>query len=333
MRAYKITEYGPVDSHQISEVPEPPAEAGHVVIKVRAIGLNYPDALMLQGKYQKKPALPFIPGRDLAGDIIAVGPGVEAFKVGDRVVAQVFSGAFAEVVSAPLQRVFKLPDALSYDDAAGGITVFNTAYVAVVFRAAVTAGENVLITGAAGGVGLAAVQLCAMLGAKVTAVVSSEEKADLCRANGAAEILLSTDDSPEGLKAAFQGVTTRVTGEAGYEVVIDTVGGDAFNASLRVLGFAGRMVVVGFASGRISETRLHYVLYNNLAILGAPLDIHFEKELKRMHAAVGHWTTLMARGAISANVTEVHSFDKIGDVFKRMLDRKTKGKIVLSLGA
>lgn len=331
MRAYHVTEYGPVDSHKIVEIAEPAAQARHVVIRVRAIGLNYPDALMLQGKYQKKPSLPFTPGRDLAGEVIAVGEGCEEFKIGDRVVAQVFSGAFAEVVAAPLERVFKLPQALSYEDAAGGITVFNTAYVATVFRAAVKAGEHVLITGAAGGVGLAAVQLCTMLGARVTAVVSSDEKAELCRANGATDILLSTDDSPEALKAAFKDVADRVTGEKGYEVVIDTVGGDAFNAALRILGFAGRMVVVGFASGRISETRLHYVLYNNLAILGAPLDIHFDKELTKMRAAVAHWTTLMARGAISANVTEVHTFDKIGEIFKRMLDRQTKGKIVLSL--
>lgn len=331
MRALTIREYGPVDSHQIAEAPEPEARAGEVVIRVRAIGLNFPDALMLQGRYQKKPQPPFIPGRDLAGEVVAVGPRVEGFSVGDRVVAQVFSGAFAEKVAAPTQRVFKLPDALSYEDAAGAITVFNTAYVASVFRADVQPGEHVLITGAAGGVGLAAVQLCTVLGARVTAVVSTEEKAELCRANGATDILLADDEHLDALKASFKDVAARVTGDEGYDVVIDTVGGDFFTAGLRALGFAGRMIVVGFASGVISETRMHYILYNNLAILGAPLDIHFDKELERMRAAIAHWTTLMARGAISANVTETHGFDRIGEAFRRMLERKTKGKIVLTL--
>lgn len=332
MRALRIETYGPVDSHKIVETAAPDVRPGHVLIRNQAIGLNYPDALMLEGRYQKKPATPFVPGRDLAGDVIAAGEGVEGFAAGDRVVAQVFSGAFAEVVCAPVQRVFRLPDGLSYVDAAGAVTVFNTAYVASVIRANVQPGEHVMITGAAGGVGLAAVQLCTVLGARVTAVVSSQDKADLCKANGAAHVLMPTTKDEEGLKAQFKEAAAKHTGGRGYHVVIDTVGGDVFTAGLRALGFAGRMVVVGFASGAISESRMHYILYNNLTIHGAPLDIHFDHELKRMHDAVAHWTTLMARGAVSANVTETHGFDEIGPSFRRMLDRGMKGKIVLSMG-
>ena len=331
MRALKIENYGPVDSHKIKDAPEPKASPDHLLIRTRAIGLNYPDALMLEGRYQKKPNPPFIPGRDLAGDVIGVGAGIKGFAVGDKVVAQVFSGAFAEVVSAPLKRVFKLPASLDYADAAGAITVFNTASVAVSIRANIQAGEHVMITGAAGGVGLAAVQLCTILGARVTAVVSSEEKAALCRANGAKDILILTAHDAESLKDQFKDVSTAITGGNGFDVVIDTVGGDTFTAGLRALGFAGRMVVVGFASGKISETRLHYVLYNNLTIHGAPLDIHFDKELDRMQTAVAHWTTLMSRGAISANVTERLPFNEIGNAFRRMLNRETKGKIVLTM--
>ncbi len=331
MRALVIQNYGPVDSHKVAEAASPKAERNQVLIRTRAIGLNYPDALMLEGRYQKKPATPFIPGRDLAGDIVGVGEGVEGYAPGDRVVAQVFSGGFAEMVAAPVQRVFKIPGKLSYVDAAGAITVFNTAYVAAVFRAEVKVGEHVMITGAAGGVGLAAVQLCTILGANVTAVVSSQEKADLCLANGATNVVILTTKDGEGLKNEFKSAADRLTGGNGYNVVIDTVGGDTFTAGLRALGFAGRMIVVGFASGQISETRLHYVLYNNLAILGAPLDIHFDKELPRMRSAVAHWTGLMARGLISANVTETSSFESIGDAFRRMLNRQIKGKIVLNV--
>lgn len=332
MRAMTIEAYGPVDSHKITERPEPVAKSGQVVVRVRAVGLNYPDALMLEGRYQKRPPTPFVPGRDLAGEIIAVGEKTNGFAVGDRVVAQVFSGAFAEQAAAPIERVFKLPEGLDYADAAGGITVFNTAYVAVVFRANIQPGEHVLITGAAGGVGLAAVQLATMLGARVTAVVSNEEKAELCRRNGAEHVLMPKTEELENLKNEFKDAAKRHTCGKGYQVVIDTVGGDVFTAGLRALGFAGRMVVVGFASGTISETRMHYVLYNNLAILGAPLDIHFDHELDRMRTAVSHWTTLMARGAISANVTETYEFNQIGPAFRRILDRKSKGKIVLTVG-
>lgn len=331
MRALLIETYGPVDSHRIQEVADPSPQSGHVIVRVRAVGLNYPDALMLQGKYQIRPEPPFVPGRDCAGEIVAVGPDVSEFTVGDRVVAQVFSGAFAELVPVPVERLFKLPDGLSYADAAGAITVFNTAYVATVLRACLKPGERVLITGAAGGVGLAATQLCTMLGGRVTAAVSTDEKADLCRANGAVDILKLTDEDPDALKDAFKEAARQFTGGKGYEIVIDTVGGDVFTAGLRALGFAGRMIVVGFASGRISETRMHYILYNNLAILGAPLDIHFARELERMRAAVSHWTTMMARGALSSNITERLPFEAIGDAFRRILERKTKGKIVLEI--
>ena len=165
MQALRIRQYGVVDSHQIETIDPPVAGIREVLIRNHAAGLNFPDTLMLMGKYQKRPEPPFTPGRDCAGEICAIGQHVEEFKIGDRVVAQVFTGAFAEVVLAPVSRVFSLPEEVSYEDAAGAVTVFNTAYTACVQRADVKAAETVLITGAAGGVGLACIQLCKQLGA------------------------------------------------------------------------------------------------------------------------------------------------------------------------
>ena len=204
MQALRIQQYGAVDSHQIETTDPAVPGTGEVLIRNHAAGLNFPDALMLMGKYQKRPEPPFTPGRDCAGEIIAVGQHVEQFKNGDRVVAQVFTGAFAEVVLAPVSRVFSLPDEVSYEDAAGAVTVFNTAYTTCVQRADIKPAETVLITGAAGGVGLACIQLCKQLGANVIAAVSSEDKGSLCKKNGADNILIYKDLDSNELKEFFR---------------------------------------------------------------------------------------------------------------------------------
>ncbi|GIS87309.1 MAG: hypothetical protein CM1200mP18_00190 [Gammaproteobacteria bacterium] len=204
MQALRIRQYGAVDSHAIETTKPATPGTGEVLIRNHAAGLNFPDALMLMGKYQKRPEPPFTPGRDCAGEIYAIGQHVEKFKIGDRVVAQVFTGAFAELVLAPVSRVFSLPEKVSYEDAAGAVTVFNTAYTTCVQRADVKPTETVLITGAAGGVGLACIQLCKQLGATVVAAVSSEDKASLCKKNGADNILIYKGLDGNELKELFR---------------------------------------------------------------------------------------------------------------------------------
>lgn len=333
MYGYRLVAYGAPKTHVPVELPNVQPGAGEVLIRNEAIGLNYPDALMVQGKYQKRPEPPFIPGRDCAGTVIAVGEGVSGFKVGDPVVAQVFSGAFADQVPAPGNRVFQRPAGVSAVDAAGAMTVFNTAYVAVSIRANVKAGDRVVVTGAAGGVGAAAVQLAANLGAHVVGIVSSEEKAELVRRSGAEQALIVTDREEEALKTIFKTSVRGAWGDdRGADVIIDTVGGATFQAGLRALGFAGKLVIVGFASGEIPAAKANYLLYNNLTVMGAPLDIHFDEALEQMRAGTAWWLGLLADGNANANVTSVLPFDQLMQGLQDILDRKVTGKLVVETG-
>ena len=331
MQALRIRQYGAVDSHAIETTKPATPGTGEVLIRNHAAGLNFPDALMLMGKYQKRPEPPFTPGRDCAGEIYAIGQHVEKFKIGDRVVAQVFTGAFAELVLAPVSRVFSLPEKVSYEDAAGAVTVFNTAYTTCVQRADVKPTETVLITGAAGGVGLACIQLCKQLGATVVAAVSSEDKASLCKKNGADNILIYKGLDGNELKELFRSQVRSVNNGHGANVVIDPLGGDFFTAGLRALAFRGRIVIVGFSSGAISEVRGNYLLYNGLTVMGAPLDINFDLLPTEIRAGTTWWLELLAQKHISANVTETYSFDQIGTALTRLLGRQARGKIVLDM--
>lgn len=330
MRAILIREYGPVDSHRVEEVPEPVPGDEEVLIDVHAAGINYPDALMLQGLYQKRPELPFVPGRDAAGTVISTGRSVTGFRPGQRVVAQVFSGAFAEQLAAPVSRCFPLPAGTGFVDAAAMITVFNTAYVATALRGQVRAGEQVLVTGAAGGVGLAAVQLAKARGAGVIAAVSTQEKAALARDNGADHVIFTGADD---LKASFREQVLPLTGGRGVDVAIDTVGGDVFQACLRVLAFAGRVVIVGFSSGTIPEARANYLLYRNLAVLGAPLDIHFDHAREQMVQGVEETFRLKREGKVRANVTRTFPLGEFADAFRLITGRQARGKVVLTMKA
>lgn len=331
MRGYRIDEYGPPLSHQIHDMPDLEPGASEILIGNEAIGLNYPDALMVQGKYQKRPAPPFRPGRDCAGTVLAVGSDITGFKPGDKVVAQVFSGAFSEQVLAPEERAFHRPDAVSAVDAAGAITVFNTAYVATKIRAGTKAGDRVVVTGAAGGVGAAAVQLAHAMGANVLGIVSSDEKAALVRGCGG-DALIVTEREEEPLKQLFKDKVRTHWGDGrGADIIIDTVGGAMFIAGLRALGFAGRLVIVGFASGDIPAAKANYLLYNNLTVMGAPLDIHFDHELEQMRDGAEWWLSGLAKGRMKANVSGVLHFDQLMQGLQDILDRKVSGKLAVKV--
>ena len=328
MRAIMVRKFGPVASHAIEDVPDPVAGPGEVLVDVHAIGLNLPDALMLQGKYQKRPDLPFVPGRDAGGVVAATGPEVTRCQPGDRVLVQAFTGAFAERLAAPEERCFVLSGAMEFADAAALTTPFNTAYIASVVRGNVKSGETVLVTGAAGGVGLAAVQLLKARGARVLAAVSSPEKAELALANGADGIV---ETSADDLKASFRTQVSRLTGAAegrGVDLAIDVVGGDVFEACLRVLKFAGRLVVVGFSSGHIPAAKTNYLLYNNLAVIGSPLDINFDKA----YANIDEMQALWGQGKLNANIMRRFPLEEFKEAFEVIESRQVLGKIVLTTG-
>jgi len=327
MRALIVREFGPIRSHCIEEVGDPSIGEDDVLIDVKAIGLNFPDTLMLQGKYQTRPERPFVPGRDASGVVIAAGSAVNRVQKGDQVIAQVATGAFAEKLAAPQARCFRMPDGMDFVTGAGMVTIYNTAYVAVVIRGELRPGETVLVTGASGGVGLAIVQLAKAKGAYVLAGVTSKEKGDLARANGADALVdLSTPDLREDLRRQVFALTN----DRGVNAVFDPVGGDVFDAALRALAYAGRMVIIGFASGRIPEVKGHYILLKNIAVIGAPLDIHFKMQSDVMDAAVADLFQLYQKGQIKPEIMATYPLERIHDAMDVILARAVKGKIVLT---
>lgn len=328
MRALVIQDYGPIASHRFQDISEPKRALDDVLIDIKAIGLNFPDALMLQGKYQKRPQTPFVPGRDAAGIVRAVGSNVTRFKPGDRVICQVFTGAFAEVVAAPEKRCFHMVDGVDFESAAAMVTVFNTAYVAVHLRAKATAGQTAVVTGAAGGVGLATLQLLKALGARAIAIVSSEEKAALARESGAEHVILS---NVADVKEHIHHEVMTATDGKGCDLVFDTVGGEMFANTLRTLAFDGKMIIIGFASGEIPAAKTNYLLYRNLSVIGAPLDIQFDHEYEKMVEGVRLVQDLYLQGKVKPNIMTVLPLEKLTDAFALITGREVRGKVVLSV--
>lgn len=329
MRAVVVHEFGPVESHGIEDFPDPAAGDGEVLIEVHAIGLNFPDTLMVQGLYQTRPERPFVPGRDGAGVVAAVGAGVTRFKPGDRVVAQVTYGAYAEMLAAPEARVFAIPDGLDFTTAAAMITSYNTAYVAVVMRGGVSAGETVLITGASGGVGLAEVEIAKAMGATVLAGATSKAKGELAIAHGADHwIDLGVDDLRDGVRAQV----AEITGPELCDAVIDVVGGAVFDATIRCVGDSGRMVIVGFATLDISMPKGNYILLKNIAVIGAPLDIQFRNRPDAMRAGVEKIIGWVQDGAIRPEVTATYALDDIGAALARFGECSVTGRLVVTTG-
>ncbi|MEM6545101.1 MAG: NADPH:quinone oxidoreductase family protein, partial [Pseudomonadota bacterium] len=262
MRALLCTEHGLPDKLVLAddvEAPEP--GAGQVVIGVKAAGLNFPDVLIIQGKYQFQPEMPFSPGGECAGEIIAVGEGVERWNVGDKVVAMTGSGAFREQLAVDQNAVMPMPEGLDFSQAAGVAMTYFTSYHALKQRADLKKGETLLVLGAAGGVGSTAVELGKYMGARVIAAASSEEKLQLCRELGADETI---NYSEQDLKGAIK----ELTGGKGVDVVYDPVGGDYAEPALRGMAWNGRYLVIGFASGPIPEIPLNLALLKGCSIVG-----------------------------------------------------------------
>ncbi len=327
MRGLLVREFGPLDSHKIEELPTPKLGDEDVLIDVHAIGLNFPDTLMLQGKYQTRPDRPFVPGRDAAGVVRAVGRRVTRCKVGDRVSAQVTWGAFAEQLAAPQSRVFVLPDDIDFATAAGMVTIYNTAYIAVFARGNVQPGETVFVTGASGGVGLAMVELAKVRGATVLAGATSKQKGELCKAHGADHwIDLSVPDLHEGVRAQV----AKITGDKLCNAVFDVVGGKVFDAAMRCVGYKGRMVIVGFATMDISMPKGHHILLKNISVIGAPLDIHFKMEPELIHRAVAELFELHRKGKIRPEITERFPLERIHDAMNKIASRRAVAKLVLT---
>ncbi len=304
------------------ELDEIRAAPGQVVIDVGATGCNFFDILITQGKYQVRPDLPFSPGAEVAGIVREVGEGVERFSTGDRVSALLEYGGFASTVAAPQERVFAMPAQMSVEEAAAMGIVYQTSYVGLVHRANLRAGETLLVHAAAGGVGLAAVQIGVALGARVIGTAGTLEKLDLVKKNGADVVLDYRDENwAERVKD--------LTGGRGADVIYDPVGGDTFDLSTKCIAFEGRLLVIGFASGRIPSAKMNRVLVKNFSLIGLHWGLYFEKDPSVLQEAQAALSELYAASKIAPLVSATYPLADAKDALEALGARKTTGKVVL----
>lgn len=321
MRAVRCHELTGPAALVVDEIDAPTPEAGQVTIDVRAAGVNFPDVLITQGKYQFKPATPFVPGGEVAGVVREVGEGVTAFAPGDRVAATMLFGAFAEQVCCPVGSVFPLPDAIDFDVGAATLVAYATTLHALVDRAQLRAGETLLVLGAGGGVGLAAVELGKCLGARVIAAASSEAKLERCRSRGADDTI---DYSREDLRTRAKALAIN-----GVDVVYDPVGGDFTEAAIRTLGWEGRLLVVGFASGTIPRIPTNLVLLKNCQLMGVFWGAFTQREPARNREHIAQLTEWIVQGRVRPHIDAALPLERAGEALERLARREVRGKLVL----
>lgn len=326
MRALVVEDFAPFETHEIRELPDPTPGPGEVVIDTRAMALNFPDLLMVEGKYQHKPPRPFIAGFDAAGVVVAVGADVTRAHPGDRVLTSLRSGAFATRVLAPEHAVWRMPDVMSFEDGAAFAMVYLTAYISMIENAHAAPGETVLVTGASGGVGLAMIQFGAAKGMRMIGGVTSTAKAELVRANGA---VATVNLAAEGLRDSLRDEVYEVTGGLGVDLVIDVVGGDVFDAAIRAIRPGGRIAIVGFAGGRIPQIKANYLLVKRLTAIGSPLTSGRDGADSLKDRAMAELMRLYAAGKLKPVISARIGFDDWRAAFRRFRDRRVTGKIVM----
>lgn len=328
MRALVVHQHGPLENLKLENVPDPKPGPDEVLIDIHAASINFPDVLVIGGTYQNLPSTPFVPGKDLAGTIAAVGTNVTEFKLGDRVMAQIEYGAFAGRAAVSRHNCHRLSPGISYTDAAAMGLVYLTAHFALVERGGLKPGEIVLVTGAAGGVGLASVQVAKALGAVVIGAVSSEEKAALARASGA-DYIVRTDGS--NLLEDFRAQVFAAVGKRGVDIVVDSVGGEVFNASLRAIAWCGRVVAVGFASGHIPEVKVGLILVKNISLIGLQVSDYRDRTPDKTRRAQADLFSLYEAGKLKPHVMKVYPFEAYREALMAVRDRRVLGKVVLAI--
>ena len=329
MKAVLIREFGPAANLKVETVADPSPGEGQVLIAVTHAGVNYPDTLVVTGKYQILPPLPFVPGKDAAGTVLEVGKGVTSLKPGDRVVAGVENGAYATRLVTEAENCHKLPDTMPDRDAAAMGLVYQTAYFALMERGQFKPGETVLVNGAAGGVGSAAIQLVKGLGGIALAGVSGPEQAEAARAHGADHII---DLSADNLRDSLREQVYACTDGRGADVVLDPLGDDIFDASLRAVAWCGRLVVIGFAAGRIPTLKANYLLVKNIAVSGLQWSDYRDRQPEKVIEAQQRLFELHAKGALRPDITAVYPLEEAATPLDILASGKGRGKYVLSTG-
>jgi NADPH2:quinone reductase len=317
-----VHELGGPGSLRREELNRVAAGRDQVVIDVKASGCNFFDILITQGKYQVRPALPFSPGAEVAGTVRAIGEGVERFSVGDRVSALLEYGGFASTVAAPQERVFPMPSQMTFEEAAALGLVYQTSYVGLVHRGNLREGETLLVHAAAGGVGLSAVQIGAALGARVIGTAGTPDKLDLVKKNGADAVINYRDED-------WVARVNELTDGRGADVIYDPVGGDTFDLSTKCIAFEGRILVIGFAGGRIPTAKMNRVLIKNFSLVGLHWGLYFEKNPQVLRDAQEAISRLYADGKISPVVSATYPLEEAHVALEALGSRKTTGKVVL----
>jgi NADPH2:quinone reductase len=321
MRAVLCVEHGPPEALVVSDVPSPQAGSGEVVVSVKACGVNFPDVLVIQGKYQFRPALPFSPGAEVAGVVKETGDGVTALQPGDRVIASVGMGGFAEEVACAAGRAMKMPDAMDFPTGATFLLGHGTSHYALRDRARLQPGETLLVLGAAGGVGLAAVEIGAAMGARVIAAASSPEKLKTCIDRGASDTI---DYAADDLRTKL-----RELAPDGVDVVYDPVGGPYAEPALRSMAWDGRYLVIGFAAGDIPRIPLNLPLLKSCSIVGVFWGAFTMRDPERNAALLEEMFEWWAQGKIAPYVSETYPIERAAEALRAMMERRVRGKIAL----
>lgn len=324
MRAVLCKAFGQPEDLVLGETAAPPLREGAVRISVHAAGVNFADILMVAGQYQDKPELPFIPGLEAAGIVAEVAPGVRGLKPGDRVMATTGRGAFAEEAVVDADVVYRIPDTMDFTVAAGFPVAYGTSHGALEWRARLKPGEWLLVHGAAGGVGLTAVEVGKAMGARVIAAAGGREKTGIAQRHGAEYLI---DSTCEDIRARVR----EITGGRGVDVVYDPVGGDAFDAGLRSIAWEGRIVVIGFAAGRVQQIPANIVLVKNVDVIGFYWGSYRRKPelLRASYAQLFRW---FEEGRLKPHVSERLPLAEAPRAFDLLRRRKSTGKVVLTMG-
>ena len=326
MRAVLCNEFGEPETLAVGDAPDLTPGEGEVQIAVAAAGVNFADILMVAGKYQEKPPFPFSPGLEVSGTVLKCGKRVRSCKKGDRVMAAISRGGFAEQVVAPASDVFCIPKKLAFEDAAGFPVVYGTAYGALNWRANLRAGETLLVLGAAGGVGLTAVEVGKAMGATVIAAANGADRTALAAEHGADHLI---DYATENLRERVR----EITDGNGCDVIFDPVGGSAFDVALRCTAWEGRLIVIGFASGTIPQVPANILLVKNCGVLGFYWGAYRRREPERFKAAFKELFKWFEKDKLKPHVSQTFPLERAGEAMRVLADRKAKGKIVLTIGA
>jgi NADPH:quinone reductase len=325
MRAVLCKEWGGPEKLVVEDFPAPAMRPGAVRIAVHAAGLNFADLLLIAGQYQEKPAFPFIPGAEAAGVVIEIGAGVSNVKVGDRVIALAGLGAFAEELVVDAAKILPMPAKMDFPAAAGIPIAYGTSYGALEWRAHLQPGEWLLVYGAAGGVGLTAVEIGKAMGARVIACASGAEKLAIAQQHGADHgIDYSREDIRERVK--------EITGGRGADVVYDPVGGDAFDAALRSIAWEGRIIIIGFASGRVPQVPANIALVKNITVIGFYFGSYQSRKPELLRQAFSQLFGWFEEGKLKPHVSQSFDLKDVASALELMRGRKSTGKVVLSTG-